>query len=412
MRPVRIAVAVVLTAAAATTGSLVARSTGHQSAPPDRGGVAAPAPPTTLQGNPAPPTDPEQQHPSPTPPPGPTPRLSLGHVGPLEAVQAIGGTATAFGVGKGAILTTRDGGRTWIRVWRGTQDLHDVDFVSASTGWAVGDGILLGTVDGGQHWRQLGQPKVRPLRSVHFSSPSEGWGVAGPDLPGERRVPATTLVHTRDGGRTWSALAAPRPPQSVCFTSSSDGWLASGLEVWRSTDAGRSWGSRPSFVPRLANYTYAPSAELQCAAPGAAWVRFDSGEGAAGSSPYALYATADGGAHWRGVLARYGEPGVAGGPGSYPGPFSVIDPKRAFLLSPTPAADSTGAVLIGQGGSRLQFLPGIPRIRLATDSKPMSVSFASATRGWVVGGVGTYSGRGVILATVDGGRTWQSQLPT
>jgi hypothetical protein len=67
-------------------------------------------------------------------------------------------------------------------------------------------------------------------------------------------------------------------------------------------------------------------------------------------------------------------------------------------------------VLISQGGSRLQFLPGIPRTRLATDSKPMSASFASATRGWVVGGVGTSSGRGVILATVDGGRTWQSQL--
>jgi photosystem II stability/assembly factor-like uncharacterized protein len=411
MRPVRIAVAVVLAAAAATTGSLVARSTGHRPATPNRGGVAAPAPPTTLQGHPAPPTDPGQQHRSPTPPPGSTPRLALGQVGPLAAVQAIGGTATAFAVGKGAILTTRDGGRTWLRVWQGPQDLHGVDFVSASTGWAVGDGILLGTVDGGQHWRQLAQPRVRPLRSVHFSSPSQGWGVAGPDLPGERRIPATTLVHTGDGGRTWSALPAPRPPQSVCFTSPSDGWLASGLEVWRSNDGGRSWGPRPSFVLPL-DYTDAPSAELQCAAPGAAWVRFDSGEGAAGHRPYALYATADGGVHWRGVLAVYGPQGLPLSPGTYPGPFSVIDPKRAFLLSPTPAADSTGAVLIGQGGSRLQLLPGIPRTRLATDSKPMSVSFASATRGWVVGGVGTDSGRGVILATVDGGRTWQSQLPT
>jgi photosystem II stability/assembly factor-like uncharacterized protein len=410
MRPVRIAVAVVLTAAAAVTGSFVARSTGHRSATPDSG-IAAPAPPTTLRGNPAPPGSP-RQHPGPTPQPEPTPRLPLGPVGPLEAVQAIGGTTTAYAVGKGTILTTSDGGRTWVRLWRGPQDLHAVDFVSASTGWAVGDRILLGTVDGGRHWRQLGQPSVRPLRRVHFSSPTEGWGVAGPDLPGERRTPATTLVHTRDGGRTWSTLPAPAPPESVCFTAPNDGWLASGLQVWRSTDGGRSWGSRPSFVPRLPGYTLAPSAELQCAAPGAAWVQFDSGEGAAGSHPYALYATGDGGAHWRGVLARYGEPGVAGGPGTYPGPFSVIDPERAFLLSPTPAADSTGAVLISLGGSRLQGLPGIPRDRLATDSRPMSVSFASATRGWVVGGVGTYSGRGVILATVDGGRTWRSQLPT
>jgi hypothetical protein len=61
-------------------------------------------------------------------------------------------------------------------------------------------------------------------------------------------------VHTTDGGRIWSALAAPAPPQSVCFTAPNDGWLASGTSVWRSTDGGRSWGSPPSFtLPVAAN---------------------------------------------------------------------------------------------------------------------------------------------------------------
>jgi photosystem II stability/assembly factor-like uncharacterized protein len=245
MRPVRTIATVLFAAAVAVTGCTVHSTTAHPAAAPTPVS-SAPPPPTTTP------------HPTPNPPgsgpAAPTTTLPLGHIQRLDAVQAIGGTATAFAVGKGAILTTSDGGRTWVRVWRGTQDLHGVDFVSASTGWAVGDGILLGTVDGGQHWRQLGQPSLHPLRSVHFSSAREGWGVAGPDLPGERRTPATTLVHTRDGGRTWSALAAPRPPQSVCFTTSSDGWLASGLEVWRSTDGGRSWGSRPSFtLPVAAN---------------------------------------------------------------------------------------------------------------------------------------------------------------
>jgi hypothetical protein len=178
MRPVRIAVAVVLIASAAVTGTLVARFTGHRSATPDSG-VAAP---TTVAGNPVPPTTVAgnpggQHHPGPGPQP-PTPTLPLGRVEGLEAVQAIG-TQIAVAVGKGTILTTHDGGRTWVRVWRGPQDLHAVDFVSASTGWAVGDGLLLGTVDGGQHWRRLGQPSMRPLGSVHFSSASEGWGVAG-----------------------------------------------------------------------------------------------------------------------------------------------------------------------------------------------------------------------------------------
>src|SRR6266511_1725144 len=149
MRPVRIAIAVVLTATAAASGIYFARSTAHQSAPPDRGG-AAPAPPTTVA------VGPGQNHPSPAPqPPGPTTTLPLGRVEALEAVQAVG-TQIGFAVGKGTILSTRD------------------------------------------------------------------------------------------GGRTWSALAAPASPQSVCFTSANDGWVASGTRVWRSTDGGRSWGARPS----------------------------------------------------------------------------------------------------------------------------------------------------------------------
>jgi photosystem II stability/assembly factor-like uncharacterized protein len=39
---------------------------------------------------------------------------------------------------------------------------------------------------------------------------------------------------------------------------------------------------------------------------------------------------------------------------------------------------------------------------------PRSVSFASATRGWLVGA--DPAGRAVILATADGGRSWHSQL--
>jgi hypothetical protein len=373
-----------------------------------------PASPTTVPppgSAPAPPSSPPATTSSAAA--SPTTTLPLGRIERLDAVQAIGGTGTVVAVGTGTILTTSNFGRTWARVWRGTQELRDVDFVSASVGWALGDGILLGTVDGGQHWHRLGQPRAGPLRRVHFASRTQGWGVAGgtdqADQGPMQAQGTTTLVHTSDGGRTWLALAAPAPPQSVCFTAPGDGWLASGTSVWRSVDGGHRWGSRPSFTLPLPTGGLPAFAELQCAAPGAAWVRVDAGDAAAGHRPYALYASGDGGGHWRGVL---GEPGTLGnllrlpaGPGTYPGPFSVIDPSRGFLLSPTPPAEATGAVLISQG-SRLQRLPDIPSATLAT---PLSVSFASATRGWVVGS--DTAGRAVLLATADGGRSWQSQLP-
>jgi hypothetical protein len=395
MRPVRVIAAVTLASAIAVTGCS-ARSGPVQPAAPSPSTTAPPTPNTT-QRAPAPPTT----------------TLPLGHVGRLDAVQAIGGTGTVWAAGKGTILTTSDGGRTWARVWRGAHQLRDVDFVSASTGWALGDGVLLGTVDGGQHWHQLGQPRSGPLRRVHFASRTQGWGVAGgTDQKGEGLMQAqgaTTLVHTTDSGRTWSALDAPAPPQSVCFTAPDDGWLASGTSVWRSVDGGHRWGSRPSFTLPVPADGLPFFAELQCARPGAAWVRFSGGDAAAGHSPYALYASGDGGTRWRGVL---GEPGTLGsllrlpaGPGSSPGPFSVIDPQRAFLLSPTPPAEATGAVLVSQG-SRLRRLPDIPAATLST---PLSVSFASATRGWVVGT--DAAGRAVLLGTSDGGRSWQSQLP-
>src|SRR6266542_419858 len=261
--------------------------------------------------------------------------------------------------------------------------------------------------------RRPRRPRCRLRRHrqppLHIASRTQGWGVAGgADQPVEGSIPATTLVHTSDGGRTWTALAAPAPPQTVCFTAPDDGWLASDRGMWRSVDGGRSWGARPSFTLPVPANEPPFFAALQCAAPAAAWVRFDSDDHYAGHSPYALYASGDGGAHWRGVLSTLGAVltvRLPGGPGTYPGPFSVIDPRRALLLSPTPAAEVTGAVLISQGGSRLRWLPDLPG---STLFMPRSVSFASAARGWAVGA--DLAGRAVLLATTDGGRSWRTQL--
>jgi photosystem II stability/assembly factor-like uncharacterized protein len=396
MRPVRSIATVLFAAAVALTGC-TAHSTNHPAAAP----APVPSPPPTT-------TPHTTLNPPVAVPAAPTTTLPFGHVQRLNAIQAIG-TTTAFAAGTGTILATSNGGHTWARVWQGAQELNEVGFVTARTGWALGDAILLGTVDGGQHWRQLGQPSVGPVRQVHFSSRTQGWGVAGgSDRPVEGSIPTTTLVHTSDGGRTWTTLHAPAPPQTVCFTAPDDGWLASDRGVWRSTDGGRSW--RPSFsLPVVANEPPFFAA-LQCAAPGAVWVRFDSDDHYAGHSPYALYTSGDGGAHWRGVLSTLGAvltvrvPGAVA-PGSYPGPFSVIDPQRAFMLAPTPAAEVTGAVLISQGGSRLRRLPDLLGTTLFT---PRSVSFASPTRGWVVGA--DLAGRAVLLTTTDGGHSWHSQL--
>ena len=347
-----------------------------------------------------------------------TTTLPLGRIRSLNAVQ-VTGPSTAVAVGDGTIVATRDRGRTWIRLWSGTANLREVNFSSAMTGWAIGDDTALATSDGGQHWRRLSQPSPGVLREVHFVDASEGWGIAGGSDtsagPGERPVGpeqpggATRLVHSTNGGISWTTLASPFGPQSVCFTSPRDGWVASGTNVWRSTDGGRSWGARPSFTLPVPGGGPGFQAELQCADPGAGWVRFIGGGAAAGHIPYAVYVTVDGGADWRGVAAEAGTLGaelrLPAGPGSYPGPFSVVDPTTAVLVSPTPAADSTGVAISTGGGAKLTALPAIPGANLL---EPSSASFASATTGWVVGK--DHAGRAVVLGTVDGGRRWTVQL--
>jgi photosystem II stability/assembly factor-like uncharacterized protein len=347
-----------------------------------------------------------------------TTTLPLGRIRSLNAVQ-VTGPSSAVAVGDRTILATRDRGRTWTRLWSGAANLREVDFSTAMTGWAIGDDAVLATGDGGRHWRRLREPSQGVLRKVHFVSPTEGWGIAGgsdtsagpgalpvgPVQPGG----ATRLVHSTNGGATWTSLPSPFRPQSVCFSSPRDGWVAAGTRVWRSTDGGRSWGSKPLFSLPVPGGAPGFQADLQCADGGAAWVRFTGGGAAAGHVPYAVYATVDGGAHWRGVAAEAGTLGaelkLPAGPGSYPGPFSVVDASTAVLLSPMPAADRTGVAIATRGGVELTALPAIAGASLL---EPSSASFASVATGWVVGR--DHAFRAVILGTVDGGRHWTVQL--
>jgi len=68
----------------------------------------------------------------------------------------------------GTILSTHDGGSTWVVQNGGTnRGLNSVHFVDAHTGWVVGRGTILATQDGEAHWEvQIANPEI--LSDVHF----------------------------------------------------------------------------------------------------------------------------------------------------------------------------------------------------------------------------------------------------
>lgn len=333
---------------------------------------------------------------------------------PLQAMQFTG-DGHGWVAGAGRILATSDGGRTWAAQYAGPAAIGQLDFTGASDGWAVGPGALLRTTNGGASWTALGDPRVNghclSVSSVHFVSPVLGYAIAGPT--GE-------LLRTTDGGVTWQlAAGAPDGAQAVCFSTARDGYLGVPGRIWRTTDAGASWAPAftepPPSAGQQASRAAGDTPELGCAAHGAAWALFLGRGAAMMHAPYLAYATQDG-SSWHGVLE---EPmlesairprlHLPAGPGSEPGPFSVIGPGAAVFVGYTPPANGWGAaplIVATNGGAVLRNAGDIPAI-----NEPLAAAFLTPDQGWVAGEnlkTHTFS----IEATTDAGRSWTTQYTT
>ena len=97
------------------------------------------------------------------------------------------------------------------------------------------------------------------------------------------------------------------------------------------------------------------------------------------------------------------------GPGSEPGPFSVISPDAAAFVGYTPPANGWGAApltVATDGGAVLNSEGDIPAI-----NEPLAAAFLTPAQGWVAGeNLKTHTF--TIEATTDAGRTWTTQYTT
>jgi len=109
----------------------------------------------------------------------------------------------AVGSGERKILSTDDGGLTWIyQPNPATQPLLDLKFVDASHGWAVGvGGTIVRTVDGGLTWTRQDIGTSRVLHGVDF------WDVNTGVVVGD----SGTIYTTSNGGVTWDERASGTP---------------------------------------------------------------------------------------------------------------------------------------------------------------------------------------------------------
>jgi photosystem II stability/assembly factor-like uncharacterized protein len=320
----------------------------------------------------------------------------------LADLQMVG-PAKGFAVGKGTILVTDDG-HIWGPRYSGGAAFLSVDAVDAMHAWAVGDRALYATVDGGKRWAGVGSPDDGTvLRQVHFIDEHFGWGVGRNGK----------LYRSGDGGHTWGELMPPCGAEATCFTAQDDGWVAAGNRVAHSTSGGDSWTSVFAAPGDSDVNGWHPQA-LQCAKGGVVWALFTGDNAAASHSPYVIYrGTADG--RWTAVMKEGmtapKEIQARREGGSYPGPISALTTdSAAFVLFTPPVSPNPVSVVIGAGGGTT-FGPDRPIPPL---SSPTAASFLSATAGWVLGTRMPPPAGGpsvdTILATADGGQTWQEQF--
>jgi len=272
-----------------------------------------------------------------------------------------------FAVDDTAIVVTDDG-RTWTRRYSGSDPMFSVDAVDPDHAWAVGQQILMATSDGGRSWQPVGEPDQGMLRVVDFIDAQNGWGVTG-----------NHVFRTVDGGRT---------------------------------NGGDSW--QPAFTVPVDdldspfNSQSVHGSQLRCARPGVAWVYF-TGRASGSHIAYAAYrGTAAG--EWTPVMKEpEAGPRAVHAPagGTDPGPMWALGADSAMYVSFTPLAGPPANLTLREatdGGRRLGPARPIQGVFSAT-----SISFLSPEVGWVLGAKAGSSAVDAILATTDGGQTWQEQ---
>ena len=362
----------------------------------------------------------------------------------LKAIAPVSATAWIAVGEAGTILRSTDSGANWTARDSGTdEDLYGVAFGGPGVGAAVGSGgTILVTQDGGRSWARSVSDVNLTLRAITFLNPREAIAVGESGL----------ILKTDDAGMSWKQQSVGT---NLYFVASrGDILIAVGGEVgyfrnrrvvYRSSDRGDSWemevnesGSVLYGVTIGSDMTAVACGEagalLQRASRNAVWteaksptehllsavVHTEDDVLAVGS--FGIVATStDGGESWTANFAEkqkflrsisFHDPdhGVAVGQeglilytangGSV---WHVSESGFKKFLGGVSMLSPTVAVAVGGKGLVLRTTDGgesWKKVTSGTDRTLVAVSFVDGQSGLAVG-------RSTILATEDGGNTWE-----
>jgi len=263
------------------------------------------------------------------------------------------------------VLHTSDGGFTWTaQCDHPDAEFMDVTFLDANHGWVAGNnsactaGLILKTEDGGATWVEQPHDSVNQLNEVCFINLQEGW--AGQ---------VWSLLHTTDGGETWTRLPVQFPGYAgLSFQGSNNGWTVGFNDVFRTTDGGATWD------PQGFNFDFDHRVRAM-ASPNDSTVWLVGNEGE-------MYVTHNSGAHWDTLASGMTETFLT----------------ACFLNGTTGwVAGGTGTILHTENGGESWLTQG--GNPATGDVHLTDVEFSDLDHGWAVGS-------GEILRTENGGGMW------
>jgi photosystem II stability/assembly factor-like uncharacterized protein len=326
-------------------------------------------------------------------------------------------------------LTTAAGPLVWIR-------LFDKRHRLVAVGMGANDrGVLYGTSDGGRTWRHSLLPAgyIPDPATITFPNPRRGWLYIGGGAMGSMAV---TIFGTADGGERWTEVTctagpvAPEPcrfysgipfggdKEYITFANDESGWLTivsnTGTpSLLHSSDGGRTWsdqrlGLPPSVQPPTTTrqifpmgsfdrpHIFGPVGIL------AESVTFSGPQPQTSRSRLYLYRSSDAGASWH-FYQRTPLPAPAGAQYSY-GQFSLtqfVDARRWVAVS--------GNAIWWTANAGQTWSP--TAMRLPPGLRLLALAFTDPSHGWAEAvprsQIGGMPGGTVLLRTSDGGRDWR-----
>jgi len=350
------------------------------------------------------------------------------------------------------VLRTTDGGRTWHESLAfgvpagggsgsgtGGNWIVGIEGIGMDQAFALGQSTLMVTGDGGATWTQRFLPAGLSALAMDFTSSTNGYVVADPSCPQSAPTCPVEVLHTDDGGATWTTVFTTSQPSSgspqmayVSFPEASHGWFYVGNlatfqgQVFATSDAGATW----TLVQKTFNAVRPDVVAFTFENATTGWVALDQGAGPIGGG---IKVTNDGGATWARIGDKRGWSIADLSVDPTGGVWAVSDmPNGAnFLVHSTdggktwtqvlPAPAPTADVTFFPGGDGYGLgMPSDPQAVLSTRNRgvkwdivgrvpvenPTGLSFVSARDGYAIGIVSGYD-EIAVARTTDGGLSWQ-----